>query len=213
MRKREVTVQRPTRMNILTMLRSESGCKQLQLEIKNYLNDNPWMPIKPMVDALEEDCILIPVFATIYTQKEGILSYSFRITKQTYSDILYNNWFRVPFDFGSHRQISGPNMRIFRNGLFTFAPDGFLERIRVQAQDAHPHHDRRYMGSFPRPMLDSQGIPIADRFLENRLTSLIKYQFEPILANDLQPVPPFVREVSDYLGKSTGNSLTLQVFV
>ena len=95
-------------------------------------------------------------------------------------------------------------MRIFRNGLFRFAPDGFLERIRVQAHDSHPHHDRRYVGSFPRPMLDSQGIPIADRFLENRLTPLIKHQFEPILANDLQPVPDFVREVSQYLGKSTG---------
>ena len=95
-------------------------------------------------------------------------------------------------------------MRIFRNGLFTFAPDGFLERLRVQAHDSHPHHDRRYMGSFPRPMLDSQGIPIADRFLENRLTSLIKHQFEPILVNDLQPVPPFVKEVTEYLGKSTG---------
>ena len=91
MRKREVIVQRPSRMDILTMLRSESGCKQLQVEIKNYLNDNPWMPIKPLLDALEEDSILIPIFSTIYTQKEGnllitllfnVLSFSFRLLVQ-----------------------------------------------------------------------------------------------------------------------------------
>ena len=73
MRKREITVQRPARMSILTMLRSESGCKQLQTEIKNHIIENPWMPIQPMVEALEEDRILIPLFSTIYTQKEGKL--------------------------------------------------------------------------------------------------------------------------------------------
>ena len=71
MRRREITVQRPTRMSVLTMLRSESGCRQFQFELKNYLRDNPWMPIQSLVTALEDDIILVPLFTTIYTQKDG----------------------------------------------------------------------------------------------------------------------------------------------
>lgn len=71
MRRREVTVQTPTRMSVLTMLRSESGCRQFQREIKKYLQDNPWMPIQSAVLALEDDVILVPLFTTIYTLKDG----------------------------------------------------------------------------------------------------------------------------------------------
>ena len=71
MRRRQVNVQTPERMNVLTMLRSESGCRQFQTELKNHINDNPWIPIKPMVDGLESDVILVPLFSTIYTMKES----------------------------------------------------------------------------------------------------------------------------------------------
>ena len=73
MRRRQVNIQAPERMNVLTMLRSEQGCRQFQAEMKNYIKDHPWVPIKPLVDAIENDTILVPVFSTIYTMKESEL--------------------------------------------------------------------------------------------------------------------------------------------
>ena len=119
---------------------------------------------------------------------------------------LFNNWFRIPFGEGHTRRLYGSELRTYRRGIHLFAPDGFLSRVGHQAAGNTPQHDARYIGSFPRPLLDSQGIPIRGRFLQNNLTTVIKYQFDPILENVIQPIPPFVQEVSDYLGKSTGKT-------
>ena len=122
----------------------------------------------------------------------------------THLDLIYNNWFRVTFQNNHGRRVCGPDMRCFRKGIRTFAPDGFISRVDSVSNGRHPHHDQRYIGSFPRQLLDSQGIPIQGRYLHNQLSSTIKSQFEPILEHELQPVPSFVQNMANYLGKSTG---------
>ena len=135
------------------------------------------------------------------------------ILSNAFLDNIYSNWFRVTFASDHGRRICGPDLSTFRRGVRTFAPDGFLSRVNQHSVGNHSQHDQRYIGSFPRQLLDSQGIPIQGRYLHNQLSSVIKCQFEPILENEFQPVPHFVQNLSDYLGKSTGSLFNMNNFL
>ena len=58
-----------SRMDIMQMLNSKTGCDQLQLEVMKFIRGNHWFNIGAALQALEEDTLLICIFSTIYTAK------------------------------------------------------------------------------------------------------------------------------------------------
>ena len=55
--------------DILHLLTTHTGCRQLVSSIVEYLKRNRWLAVEHATEALDEDTLLIPIFSTVYKAK------------------------------------------------------------------------------------------------------------------------------------------------
>ena len=86
-----------------------------------------------------------------------------------------------------------------RQALRYFAPRNFCARIEQAAEHhEHPVHDQFYEGA--NPSLES----IRGEYEMTDLTTFLKHKFEPVVEDNLSPLPPLMQEFRSHMKKDQG---------